>query len=225
MSRRASAATRNGKTILIRPLEPDDKPLIVDGLKRMSEESRYRRFLTPKPNFTAGELAYLTEVDHRDHEALIAIDPDSGQAVGVARYLRLPGEPQVAEPAVAVIDDWQHLGVGTALLHRLVTRARQEGISYFRPTLLRENRPMLNLLAKSRLSASRAPKPGGPEIEMEFELEPESVWRRLLDALGAAARGELTFKMPRPLDRSRSTEQPRDKWPRRQLRRFRKTDK
>jgi GNAT superfamily N-acetyltransferase len=149
-----TAATRNGKTVLIRPLEPDDKRLIVEALGRMSEQSRYRRFLAPKPDFTAAELSYLTEIDHHDHEALIAIDPESGQAIGVARYVRLVGEPRVAEPAVAVIDDWQRQGVGSVLLQRLVTRAREDGLSHFRATVLRENRPMLELLEKSRLLCS-----------------------------------------------------------------------
>ena len=87
-SHSTTEATRDGRAFVIRPLEPDDKPLLVEGLKQMSEESRYRRFLAPKPSFTAAELAYLTEVDHRDHEALIAIEPESGDPVGVARYVR-----------------------------------------------------------------------------------------------------------------------------------------
>jgi GNAT superfamily N-acetyltransferase len=193
-----TAATRNGKTVLIRPLEPDDRRLIVEALGRMSEQSRYRRFLAPKPDFTAAELSYLTEIDHHDHEALIAIDPESGQAIGVARYVRLVGEPQVAEPAVAVIDDWQRQGVGSVLLQRLVTRAREDGLSHFRATVLRENRPILELLEKSSLLVFREARPKGPEVEIEFELEPESMWRQLLDALRAAARGELSFKMPPP---------------------------
>ena len=72
-------ATHRGETILIRSLSPDDKRLIVAGLERMSEQSRYRRFLAPKESFTAAELAYLTEVDHRDHEALIALDPEAAR--------------------------------------------------------------------------------------------------------------------------------------------------
>ena len=91
-----SESTRDGSMIVIRALEPDDKPLLVEGLERMSEESRYRRFLAPKPSFTSAELADLTEVDHHDHEALIAIEPESGEPVGVARYVRDTAQPQVA---------------------------------------------------------------------------------------------------------------------------------
>jgi GNAT superfamily N-acetyltransferase len=194
--RMTRAATHDGRAILIRPLEPDDKPLITQGLKRMSEESRYRRFLAPKPDFTAAELAYLTEVDHHDHEALIAIDPDSGEAIGVARYVRLSGEPKMAEPAVAVIDDWQHLGVGTLLLQSLMDRAREEGLTHFRATVLGENRAIFGLLEKSGSPSLTKVVSSGTGVEVEFELEPGTVWRQLLGALRAAARGELTFRLP-----------------------------
>jgi RimJ/RimL family protein N-acetyltransferase len=190
-------STRDGRTIVIRALEPGDKPLLVEGLERMSEKSRYRRFLAPKPSFTAAELAYLTEVDHHDHEALIAIEPESGEPVGVARYVRIPAEPDTAEAALAVVDEWQHLGVGTALLRHLIARARQEDVLRFRATVLSDNSPMLRLLDQPGLGPTTRESTGGPGMQIEFDLLPESVWRQLLDALRAAARGELTFRMTR----------------------------
>ena len=65
---------------------------------------------------SAAELAYLVDVDHKDHEAIIAIDPSSGEALGVARYIRSKDDAQVAEVAVTVADDWQRRGLGRALL-------------------------------------------------------------------------------------------------------------
>ena len=196
MPSRTKAAARAGGNVLIRPLEPGDKPLIVAGLQGMSEQSRYRRFLASKPNFTASELAYLTEIDHHDHEALIAIDPTSGEAAGVARYVRLVAEPEVAEPAVAVVDDWQHQGVGTALLNALIERAKEEGIDRFRATILTENQPALDLVQKSGLPGAGNARQDGFELAVEFELHRDRRWRQLLDALRAAARGELEFKLP-----------------------------
>ena len=190
-----TATTRDGKRVLIRSIQPDDKALIVAGLARMSEESRYHRFMSPKPGFTSAELAYLTEIDHHDHEALVAIDPSSGEAVGVARYVRLQEEPRVAEPAVAVIDDWQGLGLGSELLQRLIARAREEGVERFRAVVMRENRPMLNMLEQNAPSAARETGGSGTGIELEFELEGGRTWRGLFDALKAAARGDLTFRM------------------------------
>ena len=197
-SRSTNEATRDGRTIVIRPLEPGDKPLLVEGLNRMSEESRYRRFLAPKPSFTAAELAYLTEVDHHDHEALIAVEPGTGEPVGVARYVRDPAQPHVAEAALAVVDEWQHRGVGTALLRHLIGRARQEDVRRFRASVLSNNQPMFKLLDQPGLQPAGR-ESSGPGVQVaEFDLVPESGWRQLLDALRAAARGELTFRMTRP---------------------------
>jgi RimJ/RimL family protein N-acetyltransferase len=189
-------ATRDGRTIVIRALQPGDKPLLVEGLKQMSEESRYRRFLAPKPSFTAAELAYLTELDHHDHEALIAIEPESGEPVGVARYVRIADEPEVAEAALAVVDEWQHRGVGTALLRILNARARQQDVRRFRATVLSDNQPMLRLLDQAGLQPAGRESSGPGVQALEFDLVPESGWRQLLDALRAAARGDLTFRMP-----------------------------
>jgi GNAT superfamily N-acetyltransferase len=76
--------------------------------ERSSEES-----LSPTAHLSARQLAYLTEVDHRDHEALVAIEPSSRDGLGVARYVRSRENPREAEFAVAVADDWQRRGLGT----------------------------------------------------------------------------------------------------------------
>src|SRR5687768_4081382 len=166
----ATESTRDGSTIVIRVLEPGDKPLLVEGLERMSEESRYRRFLSPKPSFSSAELAYLTEVDHHDHEALIAIEPQRGEPVGVARYVRDPAQRQVAEAALAVVDAWQHQGVGTALLRHLIARARQEDVRRFRTSVLGDNKAMLRLLDQpGLLPAGRESSGAGVQVA-EFDL-------------------------------------------------------
>jgi RimJ/RimL family protein N-acetyltransferase len=191
-----SATLRDGSEILIRPLRPEDRESVATGFERLGELSRYRRFMTPKPRLTSSELSYLTDVDHHFHEALVAFAPDTREPLGVARFVRFVDEPDVAEPAVAVVDDWHGRGVGTVLLDALSRRAREEGISRFRATVLKENRPMLSLLEKSGPLTVR--HGSGAEAEVEFQLEPGSRWRQLLDALRAAARGELQFALPRP---------------------------
>ena len=79
--------------LTIRPISPDDKGTLVEGFERLSEESRSQRFLSPHGPLSETELRYLTEVDHHDHEALVAIDSRTGQCVGVARYVRYRHEP------------------------------------------------------------------------------------------------------------------------------------
>ena len=72
----------------MRAVQPEDKPLFARGWERFGDESRYRRFMGAKRRLTTAELSFFTEIDHVDHEALGALDPDSGEGLGVARYVR-----------------------------------------------------------------------------------------------------------------------------------------
>jgi RimJ/RimL family protein N-acetyltransferase len=120
---------RTGARVRIRPIEREDRALLAEGLSRLSAETRYRRFLVPKQAFTEAELDYLTDVDHTDHEALVAVDARTGEALGIARYVRVG--PDVAELAVTVTDDCQGRGVGARLVRLLAARARRAGIRSF----------------------------------------------------------------------------------------------
>ena len=158
---------RDGSDIRIRPVAPEDKELLRRGLEELTPESRYRRFLTPKDHFTGGELAYLTEVDHHDHEALVATT-ETGDPVGVARYVRLVGEPTAAEAAVAVVDAWHRRGVATALLERLSARALAVGIDRFRATAFASSHEVIDLL--THLGATPIGRPESGVIEFELPL-------------------------------------------------------
>src|SRR4051794_1367788 len=118
---------RDGEPILIRPIRPEDREELAAGMERLSPESRYRRFFTPTSGLSPTELSYLTEVDHHDHEALVAVEPGTEHGIGVARFVRSPADDELAEVAVAVADSWHNRGVATALLARLAERAREEG--------------------------------------------------------------------------------------------------
>jgi GNAT superfamily N-acetyltransferase len=122
---------RDGSEVLIRPVQSADAPLLADGFARLSARSRQMRFLTVKKELSAAELRYFTEIDHHDHEALGAVDRADGRGVGVARYVRSGEDPQAAEIAVTVVDEWQGRGLGTELLAQLSERARSEGIHRF----------------------------------------------------------------------------------------------
>src|SRR5687768_7659943 len=93
---------RDGGEVLIRPVRAEDKPLFAQGWQRFGEESRYRRFMGAKRRLSTRELSFFTELDHVDHEALGALDPSSGEGLGVARYVRDPDRPDAAEAAVSV---------------------------------------------------------------------------------------------------------------------------
>ena len=98
------------------------------------------------PELSESMVRYLTTVDHHDHEALVALDPETGEGVGVARYVRDADDEKRAEAAVTVIDDWQGRGLGTLLLELLAARAREEGITRFTALMLASNDEMMELL-------------------------------------------------------------------------------
>jgi GNAT superfamily N-acetyltransferase len=140
---------RNGAPIVVRPILPGDKERLVEAFARLSETSRYRRFGTAVQRLTDEQLRYLTEIDYEDHMAWVALDPTApGEpGLGVARYVRLPDEPAVAEAAVTVVDSHQGLGLGSILLGVLGLSAVAHGIRVFRAYVLEENLAMQELFA------------------------------------------------------------------------------
>jgi ribosomal protein S18 acetylase RimI-like enzyme len=123
-------------------------------------------------------LAYFTEVDHKHREAIIALEPGSGQALGIARYVRLTDEPEAAEIAVAVIDDWQRRGLAPALLTELTRSAQHADVRRFVALVRADNRDALALF---RRVGNRKPRLLGPNFEVVIELQPEMDWTNKRD--------------------------------------------
>lgn len=139
---------RDGTRIVVRPILPQDKDRLREGLARLSPESRYRRFMTTLDTLSDQQLRHLTEIDYRDHMAWVALDPAQPDqpGLGVARYIRLAQDPATAEAAVTVLDEHQGRGIGTVLLEVLAESARAHGIHRFRAYVLAENAPMMEML-------------------------------------------------------------------------------
>jgi GNAT superfamily N-acetyltransferase len=139
----------DGQRVVFRPIRPEDKKLIRAGFERLSPQSRYRRFFRHIDHLSERDLRYLTEVDFVDHVAWIAVlaDERGRPGVGVARWVRVRGEPTVAEGAVTVIDDWHNRGIGKTLLFLLARSARARGVEAFRAWVMGDNKPILGLLA------------------------------------------------------------------------------
>ena len=178
---------RDGAHVLIRPIGPSDRDELAAGFERLSPESRYRRFFGPMKELSARELDRLTQIDHSDHEALVAFDESTGEGIGVARYVRT--DLHEAEPAVVIADAWQRRGLATELLDRLAERAREEGIERFRAPVLAQNRGAIALL--HRLGEAETTRTGR-EVEIRIELDrPEAARQDLLALLRSVAAGTL----------------------------------
>jgi len=152
----------------VRPIGPDDRERLAAAFAALSERSRQRRFLVPKPRLSSAELTYLTEVDHRTHEALVAVDPATDRIVGVARYASAADATGVADVAVVVADEWQRRGIGTRLLLDLRERAVENGVARLVATTLHENRAARVVL---RRAGFRTRQMGGGMVDLVLELD------------------------------------------------------
>jgi RimJ/RimL family protein N-acetyltransferase len=174
----------DGSEVLLRAVRPEDKPHFVAGWSALSDASVHSRFLVARSALSVDELAFFTEIDHVDHEAIGALDPATGNGVGVARYVREHERPHVAEAAVTVVDAWQHRGLGGKLLRRLCARATENRIRVFSATLFAANEAMLTLF--ERLGEVTLVRRDGPTIEICVELPVE--YETLEHVLREAAR-------------------------------------
>lgn len=140
----------DGTPIRLRPILPEDKDNLQSGMTRLSADARYRRFMSSMSALSPERLRYLTELDYENHFALgaLALDQEPPLGIGVARYIRDPDKPHVAEPAVTIVDDYQGRGLGKLLLRAIMCDAVANGITHFRATLLADNIPMKELFAQ-----------------------------------------------------------------------------
>jgi GNAT superfamily N-acetyltransferase len=175
-------ALAGGTRVALRPIGAGDGDGLAALFARLSPQSRQRRFMSPKRELTRRELTFLTDIDHVRHEAVAAIDPRDGSIVGVARYVRHSNRESAADVAVAVADELHNLGIGTALVKRVVERACANGFVLLTATTLWENRPARALLRGLGFHA-RASR--GAEIELELALAPGSARRADRDGPGA----------------------------------------
>jgi GNAT superfamily N-acetyltransferase len=186
---------RDGTRALIRHIRPDDADRLQRGLRMLSPHSRYLRFHAPIEAFTEAQLRYLTDVDGHDHVAWVALNPDAPDepGMGVARYVRVEGEPEVAEAAITVLDHYQGKGLGTLLLTLLARSAIEHGVHVLRNYVLAENDAMLEIF--DEIGATRRYEGHGVyQVDMALPDDPadlpDTPASRLLNA---SARGRIPF--------------------------------
>src|SRR5947207_213401 len=134
-----------------RPPDAVARPLLEAAMLRLSPESSRHRFFTPRFRLSERELAFLTSPDGIRHYALgVSGRARDGSVEGIAtaRFVRLTDEPSAAEIALTVIDPFQRMGIGKALLIRLMRAALSRGIERLRALILPDNAAVIALLSK-----------------------------------------------------------------------------
>jgi len=163
---------RDGGTVHLRPIRPDDAPRLQAFHGRLSRDSIFYRFFSPLPVLTDERAAYFAGVDYDRRLAIVAVERDEAdqeQIVGVIRYDR-HGEAG-AEFALIVEDRYQHHGIGSTLFLALVDAARARGIQILAADVLAENRRMIQLLRDSGLPMQS--RRSGNAIRVELTLAAE----------------------------------------------------
>lgn len=145
---------RSGERVGIRPIRPEDAPRLQALFARLSPESVFLRFLGTRKTLTEQDAQRLANVDYDQRMALVATLDDSDEEilVAVARYSAIAdSDPLEAEAAVIVEDSFQNQGLGTLMLERLSTYARNHGIQRFWAAVHHSNTRILRFLRHSGL--------------------------------------------------------------------------
>ena len=136
---------RDGTTLTVRPIMPEDAELEREFVHGLSDETRYYRFFYQLHELTPQMLARFTQVDYDRELALVAIAQrgDRDHIVAVARYIA-SADRTSAEFAIVVADEWQRRGVAYKLMDRLIDAGRVRGLARIWGTVLRSNQKMLH---------------------------------------------------------------------------------
>lgn len=164
---------RNGSSILMRAITPGDKQRLLSGFHRLTGKSIYFRFFSGKKELTEKELKYFTEIDFKNHVAIVATIVRKGkeEIIGVGRYIKpdIKGKEGIAEVAFAVDDEFQSLGVGTVLFEIIVTTAQKNGFTKLEADVLLNNKNMLNIFKHSGLELKTSTTSGVTHIEFSIK--------------------------------------------------------
>jgi len=152
---------RDGTTVEIRALRPDDQSDMLAAINRTSPQSLQRRFFVPKRGLSEKEVSFFMNVDFTNHVALVAQIEEEGQSVisGGGRYIVV--QPGQAELAFVVVDTYQGKGIGTALMRHLLAIARDAGLKELTAEVLRENAAMLRVFSRFGFHARSG---GDPQV-------------------------------------------------------------
>lgn len=149
---------KDGSQVTIRPIVPEDAPLLQEGFSRLSAETIYYRFLESASQLSDVQARRLATLDYHNQMAFVASIAEAGEErlVGVARYAIDPSrDPGAAETAIVVRDDFQGRGLGTLLYKQLIRYASLHDVRYFFGTVHQSNARVMQFIRSSGLSFTR----------------------------------------------------------------------
>jgi acetyltransferase len=152
--------------VRVRPIRPEDEEALVDMLRRSSREDIRLRFFGAIKAFTLPFAARLTQIDYDREMALVALPPDSGEILGVARLGTDP-DREAAEFAIMVRSDLKGTGLGYSLMCAILDYARQAGVRRVFGEVLKENERMLRM-ARELGFTIRAPEGVSDSVTVEL---------------------------------------------------------
>jgi acetyltransferase len=159
----------DGTEITIRPIRPEDEPLIIAFHAGLSPHTIRMRFFSLVKTLSRDSLIRLCHLDYEREMALVGIrrDEQGPHLVGVSRYYLDP-ETGEAEFAVVVGDPWQGRGLGYHLMERLIAVARERGVKRLAGSVLRENAPMLQMVREFGFVERPSAEPGVAEVVLDL---------------------------------------------------------
>ena len=136
------------RKFFFRPIIPSDKAFVKMGYRELSDKSRYLRFFAHQNELSVEQLKFFTEVDGQNHVAWGIMDVTRFDAIpaGTGRFIRLKEEPSTAEVAITIVDAFQRMGLGRAMMALLNLEGSRLGIERFRYHVLPENIHILRSL-------------------------------------------------------------------------------
>ncbi|GAA3230649.1 GNAT family N-acetyltransferase [Actinocorallia longicatena] len=173
----ADVVLSDGGTAHLRPIRSGDAELLTTFYARVSAESIYYRFFSPRPRLSDREVVHFTTVDYSDRVALIAVIGD--QMVGVVRYDRTK-EPGEAEVAFLIEDAHQGRGVGSVLLEHIAAAARERGVQRFVAHVLPDNRKMSKVFRDAGYAVAQRFEDG--VLQLHLDLAPTETSREVMAA-------------------------------------------
>lgn len=153
---RKSVMARNGQEVLLRPIRPEDEPIELEMVNRLSKESLYFRFFGYVPKMTHELMTRFTQIDYDREMAIIALISQEGreEMIGVVRIIADPWGHS-AEYAILIADEWQGQGLGSKMTDYIIEIARDMGLRHIYATVLASNASMLALFERKGFHISR----------------------------------------------------------------------